>query len=223
MYFIGLFIMTIRIALSVKSNLGVPPVSSIPYTMTCVGGKIEMGKGTILPPSGGEGALQITTGGTNMFRKMRRSKQQLSLEECQEILCQEKRGVLSVMGENGYPYGMPVNHWYCKENGKIYFHGAKEGHKVDAIRQNGKVSFCVYDQGYREEGQWALNIRSVIVFGTIRPVTEEEVCKKVCQGLAEKFTDDSEYAKKEWEAAGSRVLCLELTPDHITGKLVNES
>lgn len=135
-----------------------------------------------------------------------------------------KRGAFCPLWvRNGYPYGMPVNHWYCKENGKIYFHGAKEGHKVDAIRQNGKVSFCVYDQGYREEGQWALNIRSVIVFGTIRPVTEEEVCKKVCQGLAEKFTDDSEYAKKEWEAAGSRVLCLELTPDHITGKLVNES
>ena len=74
-----------------------------------------------LPPSGGEGALQITTGGTNMFRKMRRSKQQLSLEECQEILCQEKRGVLSVMGENGYPYGMPVNHWYCKENGTVSY------------------------------------------------------------------------------------------------------
>ena len=78
-----------------------------------------------------------------MFREMRRSKQQLSQEECTEILKQEVRGVLSVLGEDGYPYGMPLDHWYDEKNGKIYFHGAKEGHKIDAIKACDKVSYCL--------------------------------------------------------------------------------
>ncbi|MBE5911190.1 MAG: hypothetical protein E7276_08540 [Pseudobutyrivibrio sp.] len=61
-----------------------------------------------------------------MFRKMRRFKQQLSEEECIEVLKNEPRGVLSLIGEDGYPYGMPINQWYCEEDGKIYFHGAKD-------------------------------------------------------------------------------------------------
>ena len=86
-----------------------------------------------------------------MFRKMRRFKQELSKEECMEILKNEPRGVLSVLGDDGYPYGMPVTHWYNEKNGKIYFHGAKSGHKIDAIKNCDKVSFCVYDKGYRKE------------------------------------------------------------------------
>lgn len=68
-----------------------------------------------------------------MFRKMRRFKQEISLEECIEILTNEKRGVLSVIGDDGYPYGIPINHYYNKNDNCIYFHGAKEGHKIDAI------------------------------------------------------------------------------------------
>lgn len=90
-----------------------------------------------------------------MFRKMRRFKQELSKEECMEILKNEPRGVLSVLGDDGYPYGMPVTHWYNEKNGKIYFHGAKSGHKIDAIKNCDKVSFCVYDKGYRKENDWA--------------------------------------------------------------------
>ena len=68
-----------------------------------------------------------------MFRELTRKKQKLSLEECKSILKMEKRGVLSVYGDNGYPYGMPMNHFYDERDGKIYFHGAKEGHKIDAL------------------------------------------------------------------------------------------
>ena len=75
-------------------------------------------------------------------------KQQISEEECIRILSSEKRGVLSMMGEDGYPYGIPLNHWYNPEDGKLYFHGAKTGHKIDAIKANDKVSYCVYDAGY---------------------------------------------------------------------------
>ena len=159
----------------------------------------------------------------SMFRKMRRFKQELSKEECMEILKNEPRGVLSVLGDDGYPYGMPVTHWYNEKNGKIYFHGAKSGHKIDAIKNCDKVSFCVYDQGYRKENDWALNIKSVIVFGRVRFVEDQDTINQICTNMCDKFTDDKEYAKVELSKCGSSVLCLELNPEHITGKLVNES
>ena len=158
-----------------------------------------------------------------MFREMRRFRQQISREECIGILKSEPRGVLSVLGDDGYPYGMPLDHWYSEADGKLYFHCAKEGHKLDAIRRCGKVSYCVYDQGYRKEGEWALNIRSVIVFGQIKEVTDEEKKKEICTSLCRKFTDDEAYLEKELANAFPRVCCLELTPEHMTGKLVNES
>lgn len=158
-----------------------------------------------------------------MFRAMRRWKQQLEEQECKEILKQQPRGVLSMIGEDGYPYGIPMDHWYCEEDGNLYFHGAKEGHKIDAIKACDKVSYCVYDEGYRNEGEWALNIKSVVVFGKIRMVEEEEKVLKICENLCKKFTDDKEYMEKEIQSAKNRVLCLELIPEHMTGKLVNES
>lgn len=158
-----------------------------------------------------------------MIRKMRRYRQQLPQEECLQILKDEPRGVLSVLGDDGYPYGLPITYWYNEENGKIYFHGAREGHKIDALRKCDKVSFCVYDKGYRKEGEWALNIRSVIVFGRMKFVEDPEKVKNICIRLAQKFTDDENYMKKEWKSSGGHTLCLELTPELITGKLVNES
>ena len=158
-----------------------------------------------------------------MFRPMRRFKQQVSEAECIRILQEEKRGVLSVLGEDGYPYGIPLNHWYNPEDGKIYFHGAKTGHKIDAIARCDKVSFCVWDAGYRKEGEWALNVTSIIVFGRIRLVADEEKAKLIGENLCRKFTDDEEYIRHEIQSAISRVQCLELTIDHMTGKLVNES
>ena len=157
------------------------------------------------------------------FREMRRFRQQITEEECIEILVNEKRGVLSVIGEGGYPYGIPLNHFYDATDGKIYFHGAKEGHKIDAVKNNNKVCYTVMDKGYRKEGEWALNIKSVVVFGTIGRVTDTEKAKYICEKLCRKFTDDEEYIRKEVEKHLPRVQCLVITPEHISGKLVNES
>jgi len=158
-----------------------------------------------------------------MFRKMLREKQALSKDACTEILRSQLRGVLSVSGDDGYPYGLPMNHFYCEENGKIYFHCGKAGHKLDAVQNNDKVSFCVYDEGFRREGEWALNIRSVIVFGRIKvlsdPVQIENICRKLCY----KFTEDETYIEKEIAQSAKATLLLELTPEHMTGKLVNEA
>jgi len=158
-----------------------------------------------------------------MFREVARKKQQISREECIEILKNEKRGVLSVCGDDGYPYGMPMNHFYCEENGRIYFHSGKHGHKVDAIKENDKVSFCVYDEGVRPEGEWALRFKSVIVFGRIREVKEDKRIRDIVRQLCAKFTFDTEYIEYEIQNSGPNTLYLELTPEHMTGKMVTEA
>lgn len=158
-----------------------------------------------------------------VFRRMRRIKQMLSDEECIRILKEQPRGVLSMIGDGGYPYGVPLDHWYCEEDGKLYFHCAKEGHKLDAIRDCDKVSYCVMDQGFRKEGEWALNIRSIIIFGRMKEVEDPDKTRRICTNLLKKFSDDEEYLQHELTHALPRVLCLELTIDHMTGKLVNES
>ena len=158
-----------------------------------------------------------------MFREMMRKKQQLSEEACLDILRQEPRGVLSVLGDDGYPYGMPINFLYCEEDGKIYFHGGMTGHKIDALRRCDKASFCVYDQGYRREGEWALNIRSVIVFGRVEFLEDHEKAIEVSRKLCYKFTQDEDYIENEIRHAGYRTLCFALTPEHMCGKLVNEA
>lgn len=158
-----------------------------------------------------------------MFRQMLRKKQQLSEEECVSLLKSELRGVLSVLGDDEYPYGMPINHYYCKQDGKLYFHGAKMGHKIDAIKRHNKASFCVYDAGYRREGEWALNIRSVIVFGRIEFIEDTETVNRIAAELSRKFTDDEAYILHELEKSGPRTLMFALVPEHITGKLVNEA
>lgn len=158
-----------------------------------------------------------------MFREIVRKKQALSQDECIEILKSEPRGVLSLIGDGGYPYGVPINYYYCEEDGHIYFHSGKTGHKVDAINNCSKASFCVYDRGYREDGDWALNIKSVIVFGRIRFVEDFDEAMEICRKLCYKFTDDVEYIEKEIRNFGRNTLCFKLIPEHITGKRINES
>ena len=158
-----------------------------------------------------------------MFRQMRRFKQQISEDECKEVLKTEPRGVLAMMGDDGYPYAIPLNHWYSEKDNKLYFHCAKEGKKLDSISKCDKVSFCVMDEGYRNEGEWALNIKSVVAFGKMRIVEDEEKKKEICINLTRKFTDDEDFLEHELTNAFPRVCCLEIEIEHMTGKLVNES
>ena len=158
-----------------------------------------------------------------MFRELIRKNKKLPMEECINLLKTEKRGVLSVNGDDGYPYGMPMNHWYNEEDGKIYFHCGTVGHRLDALKKNSKVSFCLYDEGYRKPGQWPLNIKSVIVFGTVEIVTEPHRIVDITTKLSHKFTQDDAYITKEIKQHAHRTLLLALSPEHICGKLVEES
>lgn len=157
------------------------------------------------------------------FRKMRRFKQEILIEECIEILKNEKRGVLSVIGDDGYPYGVPLNHYYDPDTDAIYFHGAKEGHKIDAIKNNNKVSYCVYEKGVKRDNHWSYDVRSVIVFGKMEMITDLNECKKIASDIWWKFGEDENELKDELERSLSRVMCLKLNIEHITGKKVNES
>ncbi len=158
-----------------------------------------------------------------MFREVARKKQSLEMSRIIEILREEKRGVLSVHGENGYPYGLPINYWYNEENGYIYFHSGKKGHKTDAINADNRVSLCVYDKGFRKDGEWALNISSVIIFGKIHIVEDYEKTVEICRSLSFKFTSDTEYIESEIQGFARDTVCYELRPEHITGKIVNEA
>ena len=158
-----------------------------------------------------------------MFREIVRKKQQLPEEECISILKNELRGVLSVLGDDDYPYGMPINHYYCEEDGMLYFHSGRTGHKIDAIKKHDKASFCVYDRGFKKDGEWALNIKSVIVFGRIEIIEDRETIYRISRQLSLKFTDDNDYIQREIDRSGPRTFMFALRPEHISGKLVNEA
>lgn len=160
---------------------------------------------------------------TPSFRPMRRSHQALSQEDCLALLKNEKRGVLSLLGDFDYPYGVPINHFYDEETGRLYFHGGKIGHRVEAAARHDKVSFCVFNQGTPLPGEWALQVKSLIVFGRLKPITDYETIIDISRKLSYKFTLDEEYIAAEIKRSGPATLLYEIVIEHMTGKLVKES
>ena len=158
-----------------------------------------------------------------MFRELTRKKQKMTEAECIEVLTREKRGVLALNGDDGYPYAMPMNHFYNESDGCIYFHCGKKGYRADCLERSCKVSFCVYDKGCANDGQWALNVKSVIVFGTIEPVYDADVIRDIAYRLSLKFTSDEHYIKNEIAQSIKATALLKLNVQNMCGKLVNES
>lgn len=152
-----------------------------------------------------------------MFRQMRRNKQALSQEESAEILRKGTSGVLSLSGDEGYPYGVPISYVYDGE--KLYFHCARAGHKLDAIRRNGKASFCVIAQDQVIPETYTTHYRSVMVFGTVR-ILEEKEQYAAMEKLAVKYAPDSSAEGRQRAIRGGwNALCvLEMTVAHMTGK-----
>lgn len=152
-----------------------------------------------------------------MFRDMRRSKQILSAEECVQILTRGTSGVLSLSGDDGFPYGVPMSYVY--HDGKLYFHSAGSGHKLDAIAHNPKASFCVIDQDQIVEEECTTYFRSVILFGTVRVLEDEGDRRKALEQLAMRYAPGYPAVREqEFAKYFSQVCVLELDVAHMTGK-----
>ena len=98
-----------------------------------------------------------------------------------------------------------------------------QGHKIDAMQACDKASFCLYDEGFRKPGEWALNIKSVIVFGRIHIVENHREALELTRKLSYKYTLDEAYIQEEIDKYGHEVLVFKLVPEHITGKITKES
>lgn len=158
-----------------------------------------------------------------MFRQMRRYKQQVTPEECRKILTEEGRGALSVIGEDGYPYTIPINFYYDADENRIYLHSAKSGHKIDAIKACDKVCFTVWNQGFKTEGNWEWNATSVVVFGRAKLIDDRSFWEDKLRKLTLKYYPSAEEAEEEMQKPSTnRVQMIAIDIDHMTGKLVNE-
>lgn len=157
-----------------------------------------------------------------MFRKMRRNRQAMTAEEIRRILGEGTSGVLALSGDGGYPYAVPLSYVY--DGSRLYFHGARTGHKIDAIRRCEKASFCVVAADDVVPEAYTTRYKSVIVFGRIRILDDEAQIREAINKLALKYYPaDSpahrlEMIRREWAP-----LCMmEMTVEHMTGKQAKE-
>ena len=155
------------------------------------------------------------------MREMRRFKQALTRSECHAVLERNTAGVLAVLGDGGYPYAVPMSYvWF---EGKVYFHWAVAGHKLDAVRAEPRVSFCVVDQDQIVPEKYTTYFRSVIVFGTARVVDDPAEKRRAIGALGAKYRPGFEAERAaEIDSTWNRFLMVALTPEHITGKQARE-
>ena len=157
-----------------------------------------------------------------MFRPMRRTKRQLSDADAKELLLREKRGIFAVNGDDGYPFAVPVNYFYERGTGKIYFHGAKSGHKIDALKKSDKVCFTVYGTQRFVDGDWAPYVQSTVVFGRCRLIDDPAVTEAKVRELAMKYYPAADEAEEEIRKSLQAVQLYEITIEHLTGKQIHE-
>jgi len=159
------------------------------------------------------------------FREMRRKRQQLSEEESIGILQKATAGTLALLGDNGYPYAVPISYVYA--DGKLYFHSALSGHKVDAIRNCDKASFCVIDKDDVQPEKYTTYFRSVIAFGRIHIIEDDLEKLETARLLGDRYNPNQEEAlQKELEKGLSRMVMIRFDIEYLTGKeaieLVNQ-
>ena len=151
------------------------------------------------------------------FREMRRKRQQLSNEESIEILQKATAGTLALLGDENYPYAVPISYVYHK--GKLYFHSALAGHKVDAIRKCEKASFCVIEQDDVQPKKYTTFYRSVIAFGRIHIIEDEQEKLETARMLGNRYNpNDEESLRQEMDKGFFRMLMIRFDIEHLTGK-----
>lgn len=156
-----------------------------------------------------------------MFREMRRKKQLLSNEETIQILKSCTSGVLGVIGDDDYPYTVPVS--YVLKDDKLFIHSAKEGYKIDSIRRNDKVTFCVIEKDEVIEKTFTTHFRSASIFGRARILTDDSERRYALESLVEKYSPDYvKEGKQEIDRGWNRVCLIEIKIEHMTGKAAIE-
>lgn len=157
-----------------------------------------------------------------MFRPMRRAARAISDEAAKKLLVESRRGVLAVNGDEGYPFAIPVNYFYEEAQGKIYFHGAKAGQKVDALKKSDKVCFTVYGNEHLEPGEWAPYVQSTVVFGRCHLIEDAALTEAKVRELAAKYYPGPEEIEAEIAKAIKGVQLYEIEIEHLTGKQIQE-
>ena len=157
-----------------------------------------------------------------MFRPMRRTKRTISDEDARSLLAKGRRATLAVNGDDGYPFAFPIDYRFDADANKIYFHRAKAGQKVDALRRSDKVCLTVMGNERLEDGEWAPYVQSVVVFGRCRLVDDTAKTEAEVRRLALKYYPSAEEVERELEKYLSAVQLYEIEIEHLTGKQVQE-
>ena len=157
-----------------------------------------------------------------MFRPMRRSAQALDSAACVEILERGTSGVLALAGDGGWPTAGPLS--YAFDGEKLYFHCAREGHKLDAIRREARASFCVVDRDDVKPAEYTSYFRSVIIFGRVRVLEDEAQKRAAIELLARRYfpEDSAEGRRRAIEREWAGLCMLEMDIEHMSGKEAKE-
>ena len=157
-----------------------------------------------------------------MFRPMRRKNKELSRELTEALLAGERRGVLALHGEDGYPYAVPINYLYSGDENCIYFHGARAGYKYELLKKCEQVCFTVCGGERIGDEDWAPFVRSAVVFGRCRAVEEPEENLRLVRRFAEKYYPDAALMEGEITAFGRAVQMFRIEIEHLSGKEIQE-
>ena len=157
-----------------------------------------------------------------MFRTIRKKKNVLDIIDAKDLLKQSRRGVLAMNGDDGYPYAIPINYLYDEDHQRIYFHGARAGHKVDALKSCDKVCFTVYGNETIKEDLWAPFMQSVVVFGRCHFVEAGAEATALLKQFAMKYYPDEQMVDEEIVRTGKSAQVFEIEIEHFSGKEIQE-
>ena len=157
-----------------------------------------------------------------MFRKVRKIKNELDKKTTKEVLKKAPRGVLALNGDDGYPYGLPLNYVYDEDNNVLYFHGTKTGYKIDRIEKSPKASFtALLEEGVSDDG-WSKNVSSVVAYGLLEEIEDSDFARDALVKLAQKYYPSENLIEENIKANFKNTKMLAFHINYMTGKRVNE-
>ena len=157
-----------------------------------------------------------------MFRQIRRKNREINVEETRKILREARRGILAVNGDEGYPYAIPVNYYFDDEEQKIFFHGSRVGHKIDALKKSDKVCFTVLGPEIVKDVPWAPYVKSAVVFGRCHLIEEAPIAEIRLRQFAIKYYPNEELINEEIAISGKAVQMYVIEIEHMSGKEIQE-